>query len=119
MGVHVIPSGATGQLIFNDVMSSLKQSVAKLKEEEAARSGAQANIIIAVGHAGFEVDQLVAKEVDDVDIVVGGHTNTFLWSGALYCSTSRLYLLAYPSVSNAMQCEKVRHSNAMQSNTTQ
>ena len=39
------------------------------------------NKIIAVGHAGIEMDKQIAKEVDGVDIVVGGHTNTFLYTG--------------------------------------
>ena len=39
------------------------------------------NKIIAVGHAGIDVDKKIAKEVDGVDIVVGGHTNTFLYTG--------------------------------------
>ena len=38
------------------------------------------NKIIAVGHAGIETDKKVA-EVDGVDIVVGGHSNTFLYTG--------------------------------------
>ena len=39
------------------------------------------NKIIAVGHAGIDVDKKIAKEVDGVDIVVGGHTNTCLYTG--------------------------------------
>ena len=39
------------------------------------------NIIIAVGHSGFEVDKSIAREVEDVDLVVGAHSNTFLYSG--------------------------------------
>ena len=39
------------------------------------------NIIIAVGHSGFEKDQEIAKNVPDVDVVVGGHSNTFLYNG--------------------------------------
>ena len=39
------------------------------------------NKIIAVGHSGIEMDKKIAKEVDGVDIVVGGHTNTFLYTG--------------------------------------
>lgn len=44
------------------------------------------NIIIAVGHAGFDIDKQIAKEVRGVDIVVGGHTNTFLYTGEGTCS---------------------------------
>ena len=39
------------------------------------------NIIIALGHSGFKMDQRIAKEVDGVDLVVGGHSNTFLYHG--------------------------------------
>ena len=39
------------------------------------------NIVLALGHAGIEMDRKIAKEVDDIDIVIGGHTNTFLYSG--------------------------------------
>ena len=59
---------------FNDEIMSVKACAAKLKA-----SGI--NKIIALGHAGIEVDQQVAKEVEDIDVVIGGHTNTFLYSG--------------------------------------
>ena len=39
------------------------------------------NIIIAVGHSGFKKDKEIAKQVPLVDVVVGGHSNTFLYSG--------------------------------------
>ena len=39
------------------------------------------NKIIAVGHARIDMNKRIAKEVDGVDIVVGGHTNTFLYTG--------------------------------------
>ena len=39
------------------------------------------HIIIALGHAGFETDKRLATEVNDLDLVVGGHTNTFLYTG--------------------------------------
>uniref|UniRef100_A0A3P9AU01 5'-nucleotidase n=1 Tax=Maylandia zebra TaxID=106582 RepID=A0A3P9AU01_9CICH len=36
--------------------------------------------IIALGHSGFTVDQMIAKKVRGVDVVIGGHTNTFLYT---------------------------------------
>ena len=39
------------------------------------------NIIIAVGHSGYEVDKKIASEVEEVDAVVGGHSHSFLFSG--------------------------------------
>lgn len=39
------------------------------------------NKIIALGHSGFDVDRDIAKRVRGVDVVIGGHTNTFLYTG--------------------------------------
>ena len=39
------------------------------------------NKFIALGHSGIEVDIEIAKSVPDIDIVIGGHTNTFLYTG--------------------------------------
>ena len=36
--------------------------------------------MIALGHSGYAMDKQIAKEVADIDVVVGGHTNTFLSS---------------------------------------
>ena len=39
------------------------------------------NKFIALGHSGIEVDIEIAKSIPDIDIVIGGHTNTFLYTG--------------------------------------
>ena len=39
------------------------------------------NKFIALGHSGIEVDIEIARSVPDIDIVIGGHTNTFLYTG--------------------------------------
>ena len=39
------------------------------------------NKIIGLGHAGYNFDLKLAKEIPEIDIVVGGHTDTFLYSG--------------------------------------
>ena len=52
----------------------MRSAVEELKKQNI-------NKIIAVGHSGIEMDKRVANEVDGVDIVVGGHTNTFLYTG--------------------------------------
>merc|ERR1711963_294475 len=50
-------------------------------DAEAKRLKAQGvNILIALGHSGYTMDKQIAKEVPDIDVVVGGHTNTFLSS---------------------------------------
>ena len=49
------------------------------------------NKIIAVGHAGIEMDKRIAKEVDGVDVVVGGHS-----------SPSIAYAMAHPPENNVI-----------------
>ncbi|XP_070568327.1 snake venom 5'-nucleotidase-like [Ptychodera flava] len=65
---------ATGALLFNSEIESIREEVEKFQAQGV-------NKIIAVGHAGINVDQQIADEVDGIDIVVGGHTNTFLYKG--------------------------------------
>lgn len=39
------------------------------------------NKIIALGHQGFTGDQNMAQNLRGVDVIVGGHSNTFLYTG--------------------------------------
>lgn len=39
------------------------------------------NIIIGLGHSGYFVDQMIARDCPLIDVVVGAHTHTFLYSG--------------------------------------
>ena len=43
------------------------------------------DLIIALGHSGFHVDKVIAGQVEGIDIIVGGHTNTFLYNGMYVC----------------------------------
>ena len=61
---------------FNDVVTSVRQEADRLHN-------AGVKIIIVLGHAGISVDRQVAQTVNHVDIVVGGHINTFLYNGKL------------------------------------
>lgn len=65
----------TGKLIFEDEVKSVQKEVDRLTEDGV-------NIIIGLGHAGFVVDKDIATKVKGMDIVIGGHTNTFLYTGS-------------------------------------
>ncbi|XP_044272833.1 protein 5NUC-like [Tribolium madens] len=64
-----------GKVKFLDVVESVK------KETEVL-DAAGVKIIIILGHSGFDMDLKIAAEVPLADVVIGGHTNTFLWNGA-------------------------------------
>lgn len=53
---------------------AIRYEAARLKKEGV-------EILIALGHSGFTKDLEIAKKVEDIDLVIGGHTNTFLWNG--------------------------------------
>ena len=63
-------------------MESVRSAVEELKKQNIDK-------IIAVGHSGIEMDKKIAKEVDGVDIVVGGHSHTFLYTGKVVGRTKR------------------------------
>ena len=58
---------------FSDLTQSLKAAVAELE-----RMGIDK--IIALGHVGYWRDMTLARAVDGVDIIVGGHSHTYLSS---------------------------------------
>ncbi|KAF4092161.1 hypothetical protein AMELA_G00017720 [Ameiurus melas] len=61
-------------LNFEDEVTVLQHEVNKL-------TTLGVNKIIALGHSGFETDKEIAKKVRGVDVVIGGHSNTFLFTG--------------------------------------
>ncbi|KPP62771.1 5'-nucleotidase-like, partial [Scleropages formosus] len=60
-------------LVFQDEIETLQIQVDKLVTLGV-------NKIIALGHSGFAKDKEIAKKVRGVDVVIGGHTNTFLYT---------------------------------------
>ncbi|XP_071112388.1 snake venom 5'-nucleotidase-like [Haliotis cracherodii] len=58
-----------------------EDEVAAIQREVNILTSQGINKIIAVGHSGFNVDKRIAAEVNNLDVVVGGHTNTFLYTG--------------------------------------
>lgn len=64
----------TENVIFKDEVEAVRAEAKRLKKDGV-------NILIALGHSGFDVDKNIAREVEDIDIVIGGHTNTFLYTG--------------------------------------
>ena len=63
-----------GKVTFKDEIEAVREEVTKLND-----SGV--NKIIALGHAGIEMDLMIGRQVEGVDVVVGGHSNTFFYTG--------------------------------------
>lgn len=65
-------------LKFEDEAHALQKEVDSLIDQGI-------NKIIAVGHSGYGVDLDIAKKVNGIDVIVGGHTETFLYTGTGNC----------------------------------
>lgn len=87
-----------GSLMFADEISSVRTEVQTLQ-------GLGVKIIIAVGHAGYLVDKQMAGEVSGLDIIVGGHSNTFLYTGD--APSNEAPVAAYPTVITQMSGDTV------------
>ncbi|WP_417525681.1 bifunctional metallophosphatase/5'-nucleotidase [Marinovum sp.] len=58
-------------ITFTDPSDAVQDEVDKLTEMGV-------NKIIVLSHSGYGVDQMVAKNTTGVDVIVGGHSNTYL-----------------------------------------
>ncbi|XP_040573312.1 snake venom 5'-nucleotidase isoform X1 [Lepeophtheirus salmonis] len=83
---------STGNVIFKEEIHALRAEVFRLRTE------LDVNIIIALGHSGFEKDLEIAREVEGISVVVGGHTNTLLWNGPKKSYEKNLVRGKYPTV---------------------
>lgn len=61
-------------ILFRDELSSVQKAV-----DELIKKGI--NKIIVLSHTGFAMEKEICRTVRGVDIVVGGYTNTFLYTG--------------------------------------
>ncbi|XP_053686920.1 apyrase-like [Sabethes cyaneus] len=68
-------AGSTGNLVFEDEVETVR-----LEAENLTNQGV--NIIIVLSHCGIETDiEIAAHGGPNIDIIVGGHSHTFLYTG--------------------------------------
>ncbi|RLK10068.1 bifunctional metallophosphatase/5'-nucleotidase [Ruegeria conchae] len=77
-------------ITFSDPVPAVQDEVDRLTAEGV-------NKIIVLSHSGYGVDQRVAQETTGVDVIVGGHSNTYL------SNTSDKAAGPYPTVVNGVQ----------------
>lgn len=53
-----------------------------MRAEAAALKAQGVDIIIVLSHSGLEVDKIIARDGGpDIDVIVGGHSHTFMFTG--------------------------------------
>lgn len=65
-----------------DEIAAARQAVAALHD--------QADIVVALSHGGEELDERLAQEVPDIDVIVGGHSHTRMASGEMVWHSEEL-----------------------------
>uniref|UniRef100_A0A0K8R4X1 5'-nucleotidase n=1 Tax=Ixodes ricinus TaxID=34613 RepID=A0A0K8R4X1_IXORI len=63
-----------GEETSNQAGASDKKEIENLKNQSV-------KIFALISHVGYQKDKEIAKEVEELHFIVGGHTNTFLYNG--------------------------------------
>lgn len=78
MGANSVDCIPNCPLVFGDAVTAVKETVAEIKEKESV------DMIVCISHSGTwadeskSEDEILAKEVPELDIIVSGHTHTQL-----------------------------------------
>ncbi len=78
----VIPLNRRSGIEFTDEFESVASLAATLR--------AQTDVVILLSHLGYEGDLEMAAKVPNLDVIIGGHTNTYLETPVLVKHESRL-----------------------------
>lgn len=74
----LVDSRLYGDTIYNDPISTANKYAKLLKEEH------ECHAVICLSHLGYDYqediisDKVLAKETENIDLIIGGHTHTFL-----------------------------------------
>ncbi len=83
-GKGLIPDNLFGATKYLDPIQKANEVADKLKKQEGC------DMIICLSHLGYQYkdtkvsDEVLAKESENIDLIIGGHTHTFLDSPAKY-----------------------------------
>lgn len=74
----------TGNLLFFNEAEKVREEAQRLRDEEGV------NIIVVVSHCGLDRDREIAQfGGPNIDIIVGGHSHSFLWNGTDFPALDR------------------------------
>lgn len=90
----------TGNVIFEDEIEAIRAEAKRLKSRGI-------NIIIALGHSGFDKDVEIAQQVPEVSLIVGGHSHSLLHSPKDKPPSKDLVVAEYPFVVQQYSGRKV------------
>ncbi len=87
-GKDALDCAPTCELIFKDPVVAVKETVAEIREKE------EADMIVCVSHSGTwadpekSEDEILAKEVPELDLIISGHTHSTLPEPIIHGTTA-------------------------------
>ncbi len=84
----LVPDSLFGNTKYLDPVKKANETAAKLKKEEGCE------MVICLSHLGYKYnnnkvsDIILAKETENIDLILGGHTHTFMEAPELYTNKS-------------------------------
>ena len=70
-------------LVANVERINFLDPVAAIQSEVDRLGALNINKIFVLGHGGYSFDKTLAKELQGVDVIIGGHSHTFIYSGEI------------------------------------
>ena len=80
-----------GKLIITEEISAVRREAEKLEREGV-------DIILGLGHSGYQKDLEIAEKVPQIDAVIGGHTHSFLYSANRKNPSNNIIEGPYPTI---------------------
>lgn len=80
----LVPENLSGATQYLDPLEASARIAGKLKKDK------KCDLVICLSHLGYQYrdnkvsDERLAKESEDIDLIIGGHTHTFLDAPVLY-----------------------------------
>ena len=80
-----------GKLVITEEISAVRSEAERLEREGV-------DIILGLGHSGYEKDLEIAEKVPQIDAVIGGHTHSFLYSVKKKNPSNNIIEGPYPTI---------------------
>lgn len=80
----LVPENLYGSTVYLDPVKHANETANRLKHKDGC------DMVICLSHLGYKYegpklsDEVLAKESEDIDLIIGGHTHTFMESPAIY-----------------------------------
>lgn len=82
IGIIGVILQTTDHIANTEGLKFTNESEAIKEEAERLKINDKVDIIVVLSHCGLDVDRIIAKNAgENVDIIVGGHSHTFLFAG--------------------------------------